>query len=189
VVRGMRPRKLREKGVVLGVHIEYSYARLIEEIARREGKSVSEILREVIVSWLENEARLKYGFQLATQQDDPRDDVSELESKLAEDPVLETELKDLEQAVERLESDALALEYRIDSFLSRNYDVRSFIRWDDIQGLRERWQRLKKWYYSVRRQAGPIRVRHIAQKLVRAKEAIDRVAEKYIQTTRRVREV
>jgi hypothetical protein len=189
VVRGMRPRKLREKGVVLGVHIEYSYARLIEEIARREGKSVSEILREVIVSWLENEARLKYGFQLATQQDDPRDGVSELESKLAEDPVLETELKDLEGAAERLESDALALEYRIDSFLSRNYDVRSLIRWDDIQALRERWQRLKKWYYSVRRQAGPVRVRHIAQVLVRTKDAIDRCAEKYIQATRRMREV
>ena len=193
MVRGMRPRKLREKGVVLGVHIEYSYARLIEEIARREGKSVSEILREVIVSWLENEARLKYGFQLAiqlaTQQDDPQDDVRGLESKLAEDPVLDVELKDLEQAAERLESDALALEYRIDSLLSKRFDLGSLIRWDDIQNIRDRWQRLKKWYYAVRRQAGPVRVRHIAQKLVRAKEAIDRVAEKYIQTTRRVREV
>ena len=186
MVRGMRPRKLREKGVVLGVHIEYSYARLIEEIARREGKSVSEILRGVIVSWLENEARLKYGFQLATQQDD---DVKELETRLAEDPVLETELRDLEGAAERLESDALALEYRIDSFLSRNYDVRSLIRWADIQGLRERWQRLKKWYYSVRRQAGPVRVRHIAQTLVRAKDAIDRCAEKYLNAIARARGV
>jgi predicted RNase H-like nuclease (RuvC/YqgF family) len=182
----VRPRKLKEKGVVIGVHIEYSYAFLIEEIARREGKSVSELLREVIVGWLEGEAREKYGFRLATQQDD---DVRELEAKLAEDPVLEAELKDLEQAVERLESDALALEYKVDDLIAKKYDLRTFIRWDDIQALRERWQRLKKWYYSVRRQAGPVRVRHIAQTLVRAKDAIDRCAEKYINATRRVREV
>ena len=175
-----RPRVLRERGVVMHFYIESSYAQLVEEIARREGKSVSELLREIVLRWLESEARERYGFRLATQQDDVR----ELEARLAEDPVLDVELKDLEQAVERLESDAHALEYKIDDLIAKRYDLRTFIRWDDIQALRERWQRLKKWYYAVRRQAGPVRVRHIAQTLVRAKDAIDRCAEKYLQVAR-----
>ena len=180
-----RPRVLSKPRIVPIVIEEDLYEAAVK-LAKERGMSFSQYVRTLIQRDL-SESKI----QLASADDPPQaqDDEKELESKLAEDPVLEAELKDLEQAVERLESDALALEYRIDSFLSRNYDVRSFIRWDDIQGLRERWQRLKKWYYAVRRHAGPVRVRHIAQTLVRAKDAIDRCAEKYVNATRRIREV
>jgi hypothetical protein len=179
-----RPRVLSKPRVVPIVFEEDLYEAAVK-LAKERGMSFSQYVRTLIQRDL-SESKVQL---TSAQQDDPRDDVGELEAKLAEDPVLEAELKDLEQAVERLEGDALALEYRIDSFLSRNYDVRSFIRWDDIQALRDRWQRLKKWYYAVRRQAGPVRVRYVAQKLVRAKDAIDRCVEKYLQATRRVREV
>ena len=59
-----RKRVLKEKGVIVHFYIESSYAALIEEVARMEGKTVSALLREVVVNWLENEARMKYGLKL-----------------------------------------------------------------------------------------------------------------------------
>ena len=58
-----RPRKLSDS-VLLAFAIEKKYALLIEEIARMERISKSELLRRIVREWLESEARVRYGLRL-----------------------------------------------------------------------------------------------------------------------------
>jgi len=62
-----RPRKLRD-GKIAHVYLERETYGLLQAIARREGKSVSELIRSVLESWLEGEAKTKYGVELVLQE-------------------------------------------------------------------------------------------------------------------------
>ena len=57
-----RPRKLSDS-VLLAFAIEKKYALLIDEIARMERVSRSELLRRIVEEWLE-EARVRYGLKM-----------------------------------------------------------------------------------------------------------------------------
>jgi len=178
-----RPRVLVKPRMV-PLLIEEEVYEVARAYARSRGMSFAQYVRDLVLRDLTEKGVLRVPAVVEKGEDPPPR--AELEG-LLEDPVLEAEIRDLERAVERLEGDALELEYRVDSLAGRGYDVGALLRWEDVQNLRDRWQRLKKWYYAVKRQAGPIRVRHIAQRLVRAKEALDRAAEKYLSSRARAR--
>jgi len=84
-------------------YIERSYAEMLEQIAKREGRTVSSLLREVVIEWLEGEARVKYGLQLAAPPAVERANTSKLmplAKKKLED--VENALKEVEPVVDRL---------------------------------------------------------------------------------------
>ncbi|MCC6050707.1 MAG: ribbon-helix-helix protein, CopG family [Thermofilum sp.] len=98
-----RPRVLRERGVIVHFYIERSYAEMLEQIAKREGRTVSSLLREVVIEWLEGEARVKYGLQLAAPPQVERASTAKLAplaKKKLED--VENALKEVEPVVDRL---------------------------------------------------------------------------------------
>jgi len=98
-----RPRVLRERGVIVHFYIERSYADMLEQIARREGRTVSSLLREVVIDWLEGEARVKYGLQLAAPPAVERGSTAKL-APLAKKKLegVENTLKEVEPVVDRL---------------------------------------------------------------------------------------
>jgi len=91
-----RPRKLRE-GKVVPLYLESETYEMLQTIARREGKSVSELVREVLESWLEGEAKVKYGIQLAAPPVAEKADVSRLP------PLTKMRLKDVEDTLKEVE--------------------------------------------------------------------------------------
>jgi hypothetical protein len=88
---------LRERGVIVHFYIERSYAEMLEQIAKREGKTVSSLLREVVIEWLEGEAKVKYGLQLAA----PPQVEKASAPKLA--PLAKKKLDDIENALKEVE--------------------------------------------------------------------------------------
>jgi len=58
------PRKrVFQNRAFIGFIVEGAYADLLDKIARKEGISKSELVRRVIIEWLENEAKVKYGLE------------------------------------------------------------------------------------------------------------------------------
>jgi len=173
-----RPRVLREKGVVIGVHIEYSYARLIEEIARRQEKSVSSLLREVIVGWLEGEARVRLGLQLAAGQEGGGGEEDPL------DPLIEVDVEEFEQQLARLEGEVGQLEEAVDRALKSGYGyVRGgYAQLSDLNQLAwrhvERWNSLKRWYYRLRRDLPPRTAYRLSSRMAALKRRLNAVLEK-----------
>ena len=70
-----RPKTIQNRGFI-SLIIENKYVELLDKIARKEGISKSELVRRVIIEWLENEAKIKYGleemFAVAQVSDAPR---------------------------------------------------------------------------------------------------------------------
>jgi hypothetical protein len=98
-----RPRVLRERGAIVHFYIERSYAEMLEQIAKREGRTVSSLLRDVVVEWLEGEARVKYGLQLAAPPTVEKASAAKLlplAKKKMED--VENTLKEVEPVIDRL---------------------------------------------------------------------------------------
>jgi predicted DNA-binding ribbon-helix-helix protein len=93
-----RPRVLKEKGVIMHFYIERTYAEMLEQIARREGKTVSSLLRDVVIDWLEGEAKMKYGLQAAAPPVAEKADTSKLL------PLTKKRLKDVEETLKEVES-------------------------------------------------------------------------------------
>jgi hypothetical protein len=91
-----RKRVFRNRAFV-GFIIEGYYADLLEQLARREGVSKSELCRRVIIEWLEGEAKVKYGLQLAA----PPQVEKTSASKLA--PLAKKKLEDVENALKEVE--------------------------------------------------------------------------------------
>jgi hypothetical protein len=60
----MPRKKVFQNRAFIGFIIEGTYASLLESIAHREQVSKSELCRRVILEWLENEARVKYGMEI-----------------------------------------------------------------------------------------------------------------------------
>jgi uncharacterized protein YoxC len=87
----------------IGFIIEGYYADLLDQLARREGVSKSELCRRVIMEWLEGEAKVKYGLQLAAPSQIAKTDTSKLlplvKKKLDD---VENTLKEVEPVVDRL---------------------------------------------------------------------------------------
>ena len=171
-----RPRVLREKGVVIGVHIEYSYAKLIEEIARRQEKSVSSLLREVIVGWLEGEARVRLGLQLAAGQEGGGGEEDPL------DPLLEVDVEEFEQQLQRLEREVEELEGAVERALRGGYGYFSGSPLHELNSLAwkyvERWNALKRWYYRLRRDLPPGRAYKLSSRMAQLKKRLNAVLEK-----------
>jgi len=91
------PRKrVFQNRAFIGFIIEGHYADLLDQLARREGISKSELCRRVIIDWLEGEARVKYGLQLAA----PPVVEKAGTAKLA--PLTEKRLEDLKRALEEV---------------------------------------------------------------------------------------
>ncbi|MEM0061438.1 MAG: ribbon-helix-helix domain-containing protein [Fervidicoccaceae archaeon] len=69
-----RPKTIQNRGFI-SLIIENKYAELLEHIARKEGITKSELVRRIIIEWLENEAKVKYGleevFAVAQASDTP----------------------------------------------------------------------------------------------------------------------
>jgi len=84
-----RPRKFTNKEFI-GFVIEKQQAELLEEIARMEGVTKSELCRRIIAEWLE-EARVRYGLQFSTAEVKP--------SGSALDAVAEKYLEDVTRAL------------------------------------------------------------------------------------------
>jgi len=87
----------------IGFIIEGYYADLLDQLARREGVSKSELCRRVIMEWLEGEAKVKYGLQLAAPPQVERANASKLmplAKKKLED--VENTLKEVEPVVDKL---------------------------------------------------------------------------------------
>jgi hypothetical protein len=94
---------LREKGIIVHFYIERSYAEMLEQIAKREGRTVSSLLRDVVIEWLEGEAKVKYGLQLAAPPIAEKASASKLlplAKKKMED--VENTLKEVEPVIDRL---------------------------------------------------------------------------------------
>jgi hypothetical protein len=87
-----RRRKLR-KGLVVALVLEEEDVRLLDEIARREKTSRSELVRRVLKDWLETEAKVRYGLQLAAPRLVEGADASQLL------PLSHKKLADLERAL------------------------------------------------------------------------------------------
>jgi hypothetical protein len=98
------PRKrVFQNRAFIGFIIEGYYANLLEQLARREGVSKSELCRRVIIEWLEGEAKIKYGLQLAASPQVERANTSRLlplAKKKLED--VENALKEVEPVIDRL---------------------------------------------------------------------------------------
>jgi len=87
----------------IGFIIEGYYADLLDQLARREGLSKSELCRRVIIEWLEGEAKVKYGLQLAAPPTVEKASTSKLlplAKKKLDD--IESALKEVEPVVDRL---------------------------------------------------------------------------------------
>ena len=92
------PRKrVFQNRAFIGFIIEGRYAELLDQLARREGVSRSELCRRIILEWLEGEAKVKYGLQLAV----PSAVEQASASKLL--PLTEKRLGDLDRALGELE--------------------------------------------------------------------------------------
>jgi len=141
-----RPKVLRERGAVLHVYIESSYAEVLEGVARREGKSVSALLREIVTAWLEGEARFKYGFQLALARDGPAGP-----PRGREDPLEELELEELKSELESLEREVGELARVVQQLQRLGWDAARSLHLPERYQLRERvYRKLKRWH-SLRR--------------------------------------
>jgi hypothetical protein len=88
---------LKEKGVIMHFYIERSYAEMLEQIAKREGKTVSSLLRDVVIDWLEGEAKVKYGLQAVAPPVAEKADTSKLP------PLTKMKLKDVEDTLKEVE--------------------------------------------------------------------------------------
>jgi len=92
------PRKrVFQNRAFIGFIMEGRYVELLDQLARREGVTRSELCRRVILEWLEGEAKVKYGLQLAT----PSAVEHASTSKLL--PLTEKKLGDLDRALGELE--------------------------------------------------------------------------------------
>jgi hypothetical protein len=91
-----RPRVVR-KGAFLTAWLEEEYLILLDKVARAEGISRSELLRRIIVEWLESsEVKAKYGLQVVFAEQVARASTA----KLA--PLTEKKLEDLKRALEEV---------------------------------------------------------------------------------------
>jgi len=59
----MPRKKVFHNRAYIGFILEGTHADLLEKIARKEGVSKSELVRRVVIEWLENEAKIKYGLE------------------------------------------------------------------------------------------------------------------------------
>jgi len=91
------PRKrVFQNRAFIGFIIEGRYADLLEQLARREGISKSELCRRVIIEWLEGEAKVKYGLELAAPPAVEKASAPKLT------PLTEKRVEDLKRALEEV---------------------------------------------------------------------------------------
>jgi hypothetical protein len=93
----MPRKKVFQNRAFIGFIIEGYYADLLEQLARREGISKSELCRRIIVEWLEGEAKVKYGLQLAPP---PQAEKADAPRML---PLVKKKLDDVESALREVE--------------------------------------------------------------------------------------
>ncbi|MCC6066057.1 MAG: ribbon-helix-helix protein, CopG family [Thermofilum sp.] len=99
----MPRKKVFQNRAFIGFIIEGRYADLLEQLARREGISKSELCRRIIIEWLEGEAKVKYGLQLAPPPQAERADAPRmlpLAKKRLDD--IESALREVEPVINRL---------------------------------------------------------------------------------------
>jgi hypothetical protein len=125
-----RPRVFRQREVV-AFALEAEHAALLRELARREGVSLSELLRRVVLRWLEEEAGIRCGMSLAA----PAGRAGPGPAAVA-DELDRAEVEDLLDAVRRLHAIVPAQGTRWGG-RGPSHDV--------IMAWRRRWYELKRW--------------------------------------------
>jgi hypothetical protein len=103
----MARRRRLKRGLVVALVLEEEDVRLLDEIARREKISRSELVRRVLKDWLETEAKVRYGLQLAAPRLVEEADTSQLL------PLSHKKLVDLERALEETRSRIPSLRERL----------------------------------------------------------------------------
>jgi hypothetical protein len=92
-----RPRIVK-KGAFLTAWLEEEYLILLDRVARAEGVSRSELLRRIIVEWLESpEVKAKYGLQVVFAEQVARASTSKLT------PLTKKKLEDVENTLKEVE--------------------------------------------------------------------------------------
>jgi hypothetical protein len=93
------PRKrVVKRGVFLTAWLEEEHVALLDRIARAEGISRSELLRRIIVEWLESpEVKARYGLQVVFEEQVAKTSTARLL------PLTEKRLRDLDRALGELE--------------------------------------------------------------------------------------
>jgi regulator of replication initiation timing len=106
-----RPRVVK-KGAFLTAWLEEEYLTLLDRIARAEGISRSELLRRIIVEWLESpEVKAKYGLQMVFAEQVAKASTV----KLA--PLTRKRLRDVEEALKEVEPVINKLEKKLPSLV------------------------------------------------------------------------
>jgi hypothetical protein len=134
-----RPKTIQNRGFI-SLIIENKYVELLDKIARREGITKSELVRRVIIEWLENEAKVRYGleevFAVAQASDAPRllplvaKRVTEIETAQKE---IARQLVELKRYFEPISPDELkTMSHVVDLWRQANESYNHSARWTKI---------------------------------------------------------
>jgi len=176
----MPRRKKLERWEWLTLAVEERDLRLIEEVARREGVSRSEMVRRILREWLEGEARLRYGLRLTLQ---PGAQAAAADPEL--DPLTRLEVEELRKGVQSLEREVAALENLVDRMERLGWGWGGTGTFPSKQQLKTKvYDRLKRWH-SLRKLYGRLRpflsredAQLLAERLVCAKKSLEHLLER-----------
>jgi hypothetical protein len=163
-----RPRVLREPKVV-PIVFETELYRKLEAAARARGLSVSAFIRMLV----ERELR---SMQQPEQVQIPADPLSPNDPP---DPLLQLETEEFETELRKMETEVSKLEEVVKAVAGKGHMVRTGFE-PHIQELRnrvwnyiERWNRMKRWHYAMRRNLPQDKVAEHSRKLALLKRRLN----------------
>jgi len=146
-----RRRKFEEPGCVVCGYVPYSLARALEEVARRRGVTISDLVLEALRRYLED-LKIEMGLQLVFEgTTDGQVEMDKVDLIDAEE--FERSLERLEEYVERLGREAEELEGLLDnprllSWPKNEAFLRSWLR--RLENAEDWFNRLRRWYRAMR---------------------------------------
>jgi hypothetical protein len=163
-----RPKVLREPKVV-PIVFETELYRKLEAAARARGLSVSAFIRLLV----ERELR---SMQQPEQVQVPPDPLSHNDPP---DPLLQLEVEEFETELSKMETEVEKLEGAVKAVAGKGYMVRTGFE-PHVQELRnrvwnyiEKWNKMKRWHYAMRRSLPQDKVSVYSQKLALVKRKLN----------------
>jgi hypothetical protein len=145
-----RPRVVK-KGAFLTAWLEEEYLILLDKVARTEGVSRSELLRRIIVEWLENpEVKAKYGLQMVFAEQIARADASKLmplTKKKLDD--IENALKEIEPVISRQEKELPKSVEKAKKLMAEKRQVEELVRGTRWVKVGSEWKQERVTYVEV----------------------------------------
>ncbi|MEM4976124.1 MAG: ribbon-helix-helix protein, CopG family [Desulfurococcaceae archaeon] len=139
-----RPREIGP-GEIISTKLSIEDARRLRELARREGMSVSQLLRKIILQYLSQKTELP-----TPLSDDPSPQL---------DPLTAVELEDFKEALSSFEKKVKELELAVKPLTEgrtigpvgqrRTLTSSEMQLINRIKNLRSEWLRYKRWYKSI----------------------------------------